>query len=83
VVATPAGGIASAIDDGRTGVLVAERDPSALAAAIDALLGDPGRRAALGAAARAAAEARFGWDAAAARFEASYDRALAFKSLTN
>jgi hypothetical protein len=26
--------------------------------------------------------ARFGWDAAAARFEAAYDRALAFKSLT-
>src|SRR5262245_48953048 len=83
VVATPAGGIASAIDDGRTGVLVAERDPSALAAAIDALLVNPARRAAIGAAARATVEARFGWGAAAARFEAAYDRALAFKSLGN
>jgi len=83
VVATQAGGIASAIDDGRTGTLVAERDPDALATAIAALLADPARRAALGAAARATVEARFGWRAAAARFEAAYDRALAFKSLTN
>jgi len=83
VVATPAGGIASAIEDGRTGVLVAERDPAALAAAIAALLADPARRAALGAAARTSIAARFGWDTAAARFEAAYDRALAFKSLTN
>ena len=83
VVATSAGGIASAIDDGRTGLLVAERDPSALAGAIGALLAEPARRAAIGAAARAAVDARFGWDAAAARFEAAYDRALAFKSRTN
>jgi len=83
VVATPAGGIASAIDDGRTGMLVAERDPAALATAIRALLADPARRAAMGTAARAAVEARFGWASAAARFEAAYDRAIAFKSLTN
>jgi len=83
VVATPAGGIASAIDDGRTGVLVAERDSPALAGAIASLLADPARRAAIGAAARAAVDARFGWPAAAAGFEAAYDRALAFKSLTN
>jgi phosphatidyl-myo-inositol dimannoside synthase len=83
VVATPAGGIASAIDDGRTGLLVAERDTVALAGAIRALLAEPARRAAIGAAARAAVDARFGWGAAAARFEAAYDRALAFKSRTN
>jgi len=83
VVATPAGGIASAIDDGRTGLLVPERDPSSLAHAIGALLNDPARRTAMGTAARTAIEARFGWAAAAARFEAAYDRALAFKSLTN
>jgi len=83
VVATPAGGIGSAIDDGRTGILVPERDPSALARAIGGLLADAPRRARLGAAGRASVEARFGWGAAAARFEAAYDRALAFKSLTN
>jgi phosphatidyl-myo-inositol dimannoside synthase len=83
VVATAAGGIGSAITDGRTGVLVSERDPSALAGAIRALVADAPRRAALGAAGRAWVEARFGWAATAARFEAAYDRALAFKSLTN
>jgi glycosyltransferase involved in cell wall biosynthesis len=82
VVATTAGGIASAIDDGDSGLLVAERDPRALAVAIAAVLDDPERGARLGRAARASAEARFGWDAAAARFEAAYDRALAFNSLT-
>ena len=82
VVATPAGGIASVIEDGRTGTIVPERDPAALARAIGALLADPERRARLGAAGRAAVEARFGWETAAARFEAAYDRALAFKSLT-
>jgi glycosyltransferase involved in cell wall biosynthesis len=46
------------------------------------LLDDPDRGASLGRAARAAAEAQFGWDAAAARFEAAYDRALAFNSLS-
>jgi glycosyltransferase involved in cell wall biosynthesis len=82
VVATTAGGIASAIRDGESGLLVAERDPRALAAAIAAVLDDPDRGASLGRAARATAEARFGWDAAAARFETAYDRALAFNSLT-
>jgi glycosyltransferase involved in cell wall biosynthesis len=81
LVATPAGGIASVVTDGETGVIVAERDPRALAAAIDGLLRDPDRRARLGSAGRATVAARFGWDRAAARFEAAYDRALAFKSL--
>ncbi len=82
VVATPAGGIGSVIGDGRDGMIVPERDPAALAAAITALLADPVRAAALGQAARARVSTAFGWDAAAERFEAAYDRALAFKSLT-
>jgi len=82
VVATTAGGIASAIRDGESGLLVGERDPRALAAAIGAVLDDPDRGARLGRAARATAEAQFGWDAAAARFETAYDRALAFNSLS-
>src|SRR4051812_16313099 len=81
LVATRAGGIASVIEDGRTGALVPERDSRALAAVIDTLLRDPLRAAAIGNAARAAA-GRFGWGAAAARFESAYDRALAFNSLT-
>ena len=82
LISTPAGGIASVISDGRTGLIVPERDARALAAALTDLLRDPERRAVLGRAGRALAEERFGWDAAAARFEAAYDRALAFNSLT-
>lgn len=82
VVATRAGGIGSVIDDDRNGVLVPERDPSALAQAMNGLLGDPARRARLGAAARADVMARYGWETAAEKFEAAYDRALAVKSLT-
>jgi glycosyltransferase involved in cell wall biosynthesis len=81
VVATPAGGIGSVIEDGRTGLLVPEADPQALAAGISSLFANPARRGALGEAARALVTERFGWAAAAARFEAAYDRALAFKSL--
>jgi glycosyltransferase involved in cell wall biosynthesis len=82
LVSTAAGGIATVVEDGRTGVIVPERDPRSLAAALTALLRDPQRGAGLGRAGRALVEARFGWEAAAARFEAAYDRALAFKSLT-
>jgi glycosyltransferase involved in cell wall biosynthesis len=81
VVATPAGGIGTVITDGATGLLVRERDPDALASAADALLRDRTRASALGRAAREMVERRFGWAAAAARFEQAYDRALAFKSL--
>jgi phosphatidyl-myo-inositol dimannoside synthase len=82
VVGTPAGGIATVVENGRTGVIVAERDPAALAAAIGALLRDPVYRAAIGSAGRSLVAARFGWPETAARFEFAYDRALAFKSLT-
>jgi glycosyltransferase involved in cell wall biosynthesis len=82
LVSTAAGGIAAVVEDGRSGVIVPERDPGSLAAALTALLRDPQRGAGLGQAGRALVEARFGWEAAAARFEAAYDRALAFKSLT-
>jgi glycosyltransferase involved in cell wall biosynthesis len=82
LVSTTAGGIGSVVEHGRTGVIVPERDPRALAAAVAELLREPERRAGLGRAGRTLVEARFGWEPAAARFEAAYDRALAFKSLT-
>jgi glycosyltransferase involved in cell wall biosynthesis len=80
VVATGAGGLGSVVLDDRTGLLVPERDAAALASAISALLRDPARRARLGAGGRDAVAARFGWNAAAEKFAAAYDRALAFKS---
>jgi glycosyltransferase involved in cell wall biosynthesis len=82
VVTTAAGGIGSVVEHDRNALVVAERDSRGLAAAIDALLADTGRGERLGRAGRALVDERFGWDAAAARFEAAYDRALAFKSLT-
>jgi glycosyltransferase involved in cell wall biosynthesis len=77
LVSTPAGGIAQVVESGTTGVIVPERDPAALASAISGLAASPGERARLGAAARTAVASRFGWDRAAARFEAAYERALA------
>jgi glycosyltransferase involved in cell wall biosynthesis len=78
LVTTSAGGIASVVENGRTGLLVPERDPSRLARAIDTLLGDPKMAKTLGTTGRALVETRFGWARAAERFSAGYDRALAF-----
>ena len=54
VVATPVGGLADAIEDGVTGVLV---EPAGLRAAVERLLTDPDERERLGVAARAATPA--------------------------
>ena len=65
----------AAVLDGH-GVLVPPGDPPALAAAIDGLLADPDRRAALAAAGRARAEA-FAWPTVAARVAQVYRAAIA------
>ena len=52
VVATAAGGIPEAVEDGVTGRVVPSRDPQALAAALVEVLLDPARREAMGAAGR-------------------------------
>lgn len=75
LVATRVGGIPSIVTDGRTGVLVPERDTGALANAIDELVGDPGRRAALGRAAREESLRERTWERVAERFEHVYERA--------
>ena len=59
VVATQVPGCVDAVVDGVTGRLVPPRDPTALAAALRAYLGDPGLRARHGAAARARVLAEF------------------------
>jgi glycosyltransferase involved in cell wall biosynthesis len=79
VVATPAGGIGAVVRDGDTGRIVPERDPAALAAAIGSLLADPAQARRLADRGRALVQTRFGWPAAAERFEAAYDRAQAGK----
>jgi L-malate glycosyltransferase len=59
VVATSAGGIPEAVEDGVTGRVVPVRDPAALADALVETLADPVRAAALGAAGRRRFEERF------------------------
>lgn len=59
VVATRAGGLPEAVEDGVTGRLVPPKDPAALAEALIQLLTDPSRREAMGAAGRLRYEERF------------------------
>lgn len=59
VVASDVYGLPELVEDGKTGILVPPGDPSALAAAIDALATDPERRGCMGAAARRRYEERF------------------------
>lgn len=63
VVAFAVGGLADAVDDGVTGLLVPAQDTTALRAAIERLLGDAELRGRLGDAARSSARARFSWPA--------------------
>lgn len=71
VVAPRVGGVVDYMKDGVNGVLVAPKDPVALAAAMERLLKAPALRARLGRRARADARA-FTWKAAAARYARLY-----------
>jgi glycosyltransferase involved in cell wall biosynthesis len=62
VVASAVGGLKDLVVDGETGVLVPPRDPRALRAALERLLGDREVRRRLGAAARERARTHFSWD---------------------
>ena len=67
-VAGASGGAPEAVLHGETGLVIDEpADPAAVADAIDALLADPARRAAMGAAARRRAVAEFSYDVLARR----------------
>jgi alpha-maltose-1-phosphate synthase len=67
VVASAVGGIPEVVADGVTGLLVPPGDEAALAAAINALIRDPGLAAAFGARGRERAVAEFSWDGIAAQ----------------
>jgi glycosyltransferase involved in cell wall biosynthesis len=77
VVVTDGGSLPEVVGD--AGVVVPKGDSAALARAIGALLGDPARRADLGAAARQRARKAFSWDRAAETYEAVLRRAVARK----
>ena len=79
VVASDVGGIPEVVADGETGLL-AHYDAAApaafeaaLAAAVNHLVADPARAAAMGAAGRERATREFGWDTAARRTLAIYE----------
>jgi type III pantothenate kinase len=61
VVASAVGGMIDTVVDGVTGVHVSPRDPDRLAEALAALLADPARRIAYGAAGAERARQRYGW----------------------
>ncbi len=76
VVATSVGGVADAVEHGRTGLLVPPSDPEQLAAAIESLLIDPSRRRVLGEAGQDRARARYGATTVLRSLEALYGRLL-------
>ena len=76
VVTTGVGGLADAIDDDVTGLVVPPGDIEALRGALERLLADPGLRGRLGAAAREKARASYAWSAATAATIAVYEDAL-------
>lgn len=76
VVATWHAGIPAVIDDGRSGLLVGERDVDALAEALDALLTDAQLRRRLGAAAAHRAAAELDLHARTPHLERRYDELL-------
>jgi alpha-maltose-1-phosphate synthase len=74
VVASAVGGIPEVVADGVTGLLVQPGDEAALAAAVNALIRDPGRAASLGARGRERAVAEFSWPSIAAQTADLYAR---------
>jgi N-acetyl-alpha-D-glucosaminyl L-malate synthase BshA len=73
-VATRVGGIPEVIEDGKTGILGPSGDAEALARAVESLIVDPTRRAALGQAAQLSARDRFSANEIVPRYEALYRR---------
>jgi len=77
VVATPVTGIPELVDDGRTGLIVPERDAAALAAAIRRLIEEPETARRLAAAGRARVEQDFDLHANVRELRSLFDGAAA------
>jgi N-acetyl-alpha-D-glucosaminyl L-malate synthase BshA len=73
-VAFAVGGIPEVVESGKSGLLVPFGDPAALARTVEALLADPGRRNAMGTAARARALMLFSADRVVGRYVDFYRR---------
>lgn len=79
VVARRVGGLPDAVEHGRTGLLLDDDAPESVEAALRALLTDPGRAAAMGAAGRRRAHEAFTPERHAARMEEVYRVAIAHR----
>jgi glycosyltransferase involved in cell wall biosynthesis len=79
VVASRVGGIVDVIKDGSTGLLVPEKDPGAIAAAVLRLLDDPALARRLGEEGFAHAARFFDWEAITDQLEAVYHRVCSFE----
>ena len=77
VIGCRCGAVAEVVQENSDGLLVPYADPRALAAAIGALLDDPGRARVLGEAGRRRVRAGHSWRAIAARFRDAYVRTIA------
>jgi glycosyltransferase involved in cell wall biosynthesis len=75
IVSTAVDGCREVIEEGRTGLLVAPKDPEALAQALSTVLGDPSMRASLGLAARATSK-RYDLTECVRAMERIYDAVL-------
>lgn len=76
IVATDVGGVAEAVDEGRTGLLTPRADSAAMADGILSLLDKPRRAEEMGAAGRARVEADFSMDTATKATMDLYERLL-------
>ena len=72
VVCTSVGAISEAVQDGRTGIMVATRNPQALADALGILMNDAAKRAQMGEAGHAFARQHFGVDVMLDKMEAVF-----------
>jgi glycosyltransferase involved in cell wall biosynthesis len=76
VVASGVGGLLDLVVDGETGLLVPPRDPVALRAALEQLLGDADLRRRLGDAGRERVREHFSWERSIGATLAAYRAAL-------
>jgi glycosyltransferase involved in cell wall biosynthesis len=83
VIAARVGGLKDTVVDGRTGILVPPRDPTATADAVEQVLVDPVRAAAFGRAGRRRVRERYSWPRVARETERVYvatmDRAAQYR----
>ncbi len=73
-VATGVGGIPEVVEDNVTGILAPFGDCAAMASAVEALIGDPARRSAMGASAQQCARELFAAETIVPKYEALYRR---------